>query len=146
MQYICESVPGVGTNQCSTSSDCYHNECNAQNQCISVGGPGTPQCQTSTDCTTCRPNGDINKNGNVGDTDFSILLYNWGQYFNWNQVPPMQSPSYPPPYHEPPYTEPPSNECADISHAASGDMLGIVDITDYSIMNWGWTGGEPIIQ
>lgn len=86
------------------------------------------------DCTchpggpTCSPRGDINLDGIINISDFSSLLFNWGTTLDWNHIPHILAPR----------TQPPYNECADISHASNGDMSGIVDITDFSIMLSNW--------
>ncbi len=131
-----------------------HSECDyVAQQCKSLS-TGTASDSTCTigdnsKCMLCSPHGDINKNGKMGIRDFSMLLTNWGQIFDWSKNPPLPAPDYPPPYHlSPPYTEPPYNKCADISHAnlAATDLkyaaTGTVDITDFSIMLHWWTGDE----
>lgn len=94
----CVPVDGEGDDQCSENLDCgvTHNEC-SQNKCVVAFGEGADTCQKNSDCNFCDPHGDINKDGSINMTDFSILMYYW-------------------------HDTPPANPCADINKDGTVDL------------------------
>ena len=141
------TVPGCGDGICNNGETCttcpadcitgcgtpgvFHNECDyTAQQCVSKPGSAPDQCNNAGQCI-CSPHGDINKDNLIDITDFSILMYNWGMPLDWNQTPPVL----------PPYTQPPYNKCSDISHFIPPFAVnGTVDLQDFSIMLYWWTG------
>jgi len=96
----CDASCNFDTSLCTSGGGggVFHNECNTQKQCISVAGSGANQCQSDNDCKICDPHGDINKDGSIDITDFSILMYYWQD-------------------------TPPSNPCADINKDGTVDLV-----------------------
>lgn len=76
-----------------------HTECSSEEKCVSVSGVGADTCQKNDDCANeaCDPHGDINKDGSINLSDFSILMYYW-------------------------HDTPPANKCADINKDGTVDL------------------------
>lgn len=57
----------------------YHNSCSqTTHQCVKTVGEGVNECETVDDWC-CDPHGDLNWDRSINLTDFSILMYYWGQ-------------------------------------------------------------------
>ncbi len=144
---ITATVPGCGDGICNGTENCttcpedctgctagFHFECDySARQCVPKPGLGQDQCNDDSQCV-CNPHGDLNTDTLIDITDFSILMYNWEMPLDWAPT----NPTYP---FISPYTQPPYNKCADISHFIPPfETSGIVDLTDFSIMLYWWTG------